>query len=58
MYHSHIHSTLGASIDFYFKHRYVPIRLKEYPAILGCDGAGVIESVGSDVKDFKKGDRV
>lgn len=29
-----------------------------YPNILGCDVAGTIHSVGSSVKDFKKGDRV
>lgn len=32
-----------------------PIRL---PAILGCDGAGVIEGVGADVTRFKPGDEV
>ncbi|MEN8198089.1 MAG: zinc-dependent alcohol dehydrogenase family protein, partial [Pseudomonadota bacterium] len=28
------------------------------PAILGCDGAGVVEAVGDDVSDFKPGDPV
>ena len=28
------------------------------PAILGCDGAGVIESIGADVTDLQVGDRV
>jgi NADPH2:quinone reductase len=34
---------------------YYPERL---PAILGCDGAGVVESVGSAVTRFKPGDKV
>jgi len=29
-----------------------------YPHILGVDGAGVVDKVGSDVSDFKIGDRV
>lgn len=28
------------------------------PAILGCDGAGIIDAVGSEVKQFKPGDAV
>ncbi len=28
------------------------------PAILGCDGAGLVEEIGSDVTRFKKGDAV
>lgn len=34
---------------------YYPERM---PAILGCDGAGVIEAVGTAVNDFKPGDEV
>jgi len=30
----------------------------QMPAILGCDGAGIVEEVGSDVRQFKPGDEV
>lgn len=29
-----------------------------YPAVLGCDGAGVVEAVGADVTEFSAGDPV
>ncbi|QRV98330.1 Zinc-binding dehydrogenase [Ceratobasidium sp. AG-Ba] len=32
--------------------------VEEFPAVLGTDGAGIIESVGPDVTNFKKGDKV
>ncbi|WP_041350853.1 zinc-dependent alcohol dehydrogenase family protein [Nitrosococcus watsonii] len=28
------------------------------PTILGCDGAGIVDAVGEEVKNFKKGDEV
>ncbi len=31
---------------------------EEMPAILGCDGAGVVEAVGSGVRQFRVGDEV
>ncbi|MBI4781493.1 MAG: zinc-dependent alcohol dehydrogenase family protein [Oscillatoriophycideae cyanobacterium NC_groundwater_1537_Pr4_S-0.65um_50_18] len=31
---------------------------EQMPAILGCDGAGVVEAIGSGVQDFRVGDRV
>lgn len=34
---------------------YYPDRM---PAILGCDGAGVVEAVGDEVHDFRPGDNV
>ncbi|AFZ34286.1 NADPH:quinone reductase [Stanieria cyanosphaera PCC 7437] len=30
----------------------------QMPAILGCDGAGIVKAVGSEVKNFKPGDEV
>lgn len=29
-----------------------------YPFVLGFDSAGVVEEIGEEVKDFKKGDKV
>jgi NADPH:quinone reductase len=31
---------------------------EQMPAILGCDGAGIVEAVGSEVTDFRVGDEV
>lgn len=31
---------------------------QQMPAILGCDGAGIVEAVGSDVQNFRVGDAV
>ena len=32
--------------------------VQQWPAILGCDVAGEVYEVGSDVKRFRKGDRI
>ncbi|CCO30215.1 Zinc-type alcohol dehydrogenase-like protein SA1988 [Rhizoctonia solani AG-1 IB] len=34
------------------------IFVERFPAILGTDGAGIIEAVGPEVADFKVGDKV
>lgn len=34
------------------------IFLQEWPAVFGCDVAGVVHEVGSGVSRFRKGDRV
>jgi NADPH:quinone reductase-like Zn-dependent oxidoreductase len=34
------------------------IFLKEWPAVFGCDVAGVVHEIGSGVSRFQKGDRV
>jgi NADPH2:quinone reductase len=43
---------------FDIAHRSGQYKLKEMPAIIGSEAAGVVESVGSEVVDFKVGDRV
>ncbi|NES18620.1 MAG: zinc-dependent alcohol dehydrogenase family protein [Symploca sp. SIO3E6] len=35
-----------------------PLYPDQMPAILGCDGAGVVEAVGTGVQDFRVGDEV
>ena len=37
------------------QHQFIPTPL---PAVLGHEGAGIVEKVGPGVKEFKKGDRV
>lgn len=43
-------------IDIYHRTGLYP--LPALPAVLGLEGAGVVESVGADVSEFKPGDRV
>jgi NADPH:quinone reductase len=43
-------------VDIY--HRVGLYKLPSYPAVLGVEGAGVVEAVGSAVTDLKPGDRV
>ncbi len=44
-------------IDTYLRGGIIPMPL-EFPYIVGCDLAGTVESVGSDVTRFRPGDRV
>ena len=51
------HTTIGVNfVDVY--HRTGLYRLPELPAVLGVEGAGVVEGVGSGVAAFHAGDRV
>ena len=40
------------------KQRDLGILISRWPHVLGIEGAGVIETVGSDVRDLKPGDEV
>ena len=51
------HEAVGLNfIDVYHRTGLYP--LPALPAVLGLEGAGVVESVGADVSDVKAGDRV
>ena len=43
-------------IDVYIRSGLYPVA--EFPAVIGMEGAGVIEETGAEVTDFKPGDRV
>ena len=50
------HAAIGLNfIDTYQRSGLYPVR---YPAVLGQEGAGVVEAVGAEVDRFKPGDRV
>lgn len=52
------HTAIGMNfIDIYQRSGLYPAP-GGYPAILGCEGAGVVEAVGAGVKSVKAGDRV
>lgn len=40
------------------KSRDFGVMVESWPTVLGVDGAGVIDSIGESVKDFKPGDEV
>lgn len=44
-------------IDTYIRSGLIPVDLPQ-PFIVGCDFAGVVEAIGSEVRTFKVGDRV
>ncbi len=51
------HKAIGLNfIDIYHRTGLYP--LPQLPAVIGMEGAGVVESVGPEVKDLKPGDRV
>jgi len=50
------HAAIGVNYrDIYYRIGDIPVEL---PAVLGVEGAGVVEAVGPDTQDFKPGDRV
>jgi NADPH2:quinone reductase len=50
------HTAVGVNfIDVYFRTGLYPARM---PCVLGMEGAGVVEELGSEVKDLNVGDRV
>ena len=50
------HKAIGLNyIDTYHRSGLYPLKL---PTSIGAEGAGIITSIGSNIKDFKIGDRV
>lgn len=45
-------------IDSKLRSGFYPETIAPVPAILGCDGAGIVESCGAEVSRFKEGDEV
>lgn len=45
-------------IDTKLRSGFYPETISPVPAVLGCDGAGIISACGAEVKQFKKGDEV
>ena len=45
-------------IDAKLRSGFYPETIAPVPAVLGCDGAGIIESCGTEVSRFKQGDEV
>lgn len=51
-----IHSAALNPVDPYMA--FTGFEVHSYPAVFGHDGAGVVEEVGANVKNFVKGDKV
>lgn len=56
--HALVKLTAAAINPFDWKVQNNGIYVTNFPAVLGSDGAGIIESVGPEVTDFKPGDKV
>lgn len=53
-----VYATSVNQIDCKIRSGFVPTIAPDFPAILHGDVAGIVESVGPDVSDFKKGDAI
>ena len=53
------HNAMGLNYrDVYHRNGSYGVPGDEFPAVIGSDGAGVVEAVGAEVSEFKAGDRV